>query len=105
MIDSFTYSTCSLNYVYFAAQRPVLADSGMALFQHVCRCARVHTRRCSLGSPSPCQEELGQSVQKTRERIQDADAVLLNMRKWTRDVGIRLGLSLLEKKKILPAKY
>lgn len=62
----------------------------------------MHTRRCSLGSPSPCQEELGQSVQKSRERIQDADAVLLNMCKWTRDEGIRLRLSLGGKK--LPAK-
>lgn len=98
MIDSFTYSTCSLNDVYFAARRPCQQIVAWLLFQRVCRCARVHTRRCSLGSPSPCQEELGQPVQKSRERIQDADAVLLNMRKWMRDLGIRLGLSLQKKK-------
>lgn len=54
---------------------PVYTDGGMA---YLSVSAGVHAWRCSLGSSSPCQEELGQSVQKSRERIQDADAVLLN---------------------------
>lgn len=39
-------------------------------------CAYVCVLSCSLASPSPCQEELGQPSLRSRERIQAADAPL-----------------------------